>query len=264
MSDWPVMILIMALVLVVFGAASMMLRSRAFVRSAAAWQVVDVSHLEAPPPSAAQPLIAALIRLGFHRLGEAGRANKAQTAGPVQVWYFVDERGTTCAGVFTYVRVVSNLEVPTRELAGAAVIYSWFGEEAVIVTGYGSGEHIEEPNFRFHVISTSLEEAYRHHLAQLPDFQMRYGAPVRFDSMAQVIHLDAVYNARFARRRMRPTMIRSLGTSLFQLYLIILLLGTVLALQTLPFDPWIVIAAAGVLTLPALVLMVRLRRRQGG
>ncbi len=242
-------VLTIALAILLLGAARTLIQSRRLVRSAARWQVVDVSEMNITPPAILRPVITALTELGFRRLGEAGRLDLAPVVGPAQVWYFVDREGTSCAGVFS------------AQGEAVAVIYSWFGDKAVVVTGYPYGEFIEEADYRFHVVATSVADAYQHHREQIADFEMRYGAPRRMDSMAEVLRLDALYNTRFVERRQRPAVRREMTTLAFQFYLIVIVLGMVAALEIFDLPPLGVLGGAVLLALPATILYLRSRRR---
>jgi hypothetical protein len=136
----------------------------------------------------------------------------------VQIWYFADPDRTSIAGTFI-------TDQPH------AIIYSWFGQEAVIVTAYPVGDRIEEPNYRYHTVSTSLADAYRHHLAQMVDFKSHFGDPTVFESMATVLELDRQYNQKFSRRHRGMPLWHMAGTPIFQLYLMLVALGTVLTVQ---------------------------------
>ncbi|GEM_PF-2597174 len=245
------MILVVALALIILSVLYAVGSYVRVVSAAPQLRPVDMSHLETPPPPALHPVADRLIRLGFRRVGEAGQAAPSSSPDMPQIWYFTDQEGTTCAGVFAVGARVH------------AVIYSWFGQEAVIVTAFPAGETINEPNFRFHVVSTGIEDAYRHHLEQLPDFKIRYGPPARLDHMAEILLLDAVYNAKFVRRRFRPAMWRNLSTPLFQAYLVFVLLGALVAMREYHVPAGTLLAGLAVLMLPAVALFVWLSRESG-
>lgn len=178
---------VLALVLATLIMLLILVRRRVEAERANRIDATDMSHGHFPPPPAARPVIAELQRLGFRRIGEA--AINPQAPGPA-VWYLLDTPGTTCAGVFE----VHN--------TGVAVIYSWFGDDdAVLVTGFPAGTTIDDPDFRFHTVDTSLEDAYRYHLGQLTEFGAAHGFPLKLNSMQEILRLDHIYNERFAPRR---------------------------------------------------------------
>ncbi len=249
MLDSAIYVLVLALIVLLVGAAVTVTQSRRWARSATRWKIVDVSEMDIAPPAVLRPVITALGEMGFRRLGEAGRADLAPLVGPAQVWYFVDREGTTCAGVFS------------ARGEAVAVIYTWFDDQAVVITGYPYGELIEEPDYRYHTITTSVAEAYQYHREQLLDFERRYGPPHRLDSMAEVLRLEALYNQRFAERRQRPAVRREMTTLAFQFYLILVVLGMIAALRTLNLPPLWVLGGAILLALPAVVLYLQARRR---
>ncbi len=250
MPNWPLFVLAMALALVLLGVLATVVRYRLWIAEAQIWQVVDASDLELPPPPAVRVLVADLAALGFRRVGEGGRPDLAAQVGPAQIWYFADEDGTTCAGVF------AAGPYPT------VVLYSWFNDQAVIVTAHPQGEHIDEPDFRFHTVASSVTDAYQHHREQLPDFEDRYGAASRLDNMTEVLRLEALYNSSFARRRQKPILLRELHIPIFQLYLIAVALGLFVALQVLHLPLMPVLAVTGLLVVPAVALFVATRRRR--
>lgn len=180
---------------------------------------IDQTRLNVSPSDGVKSIAEALGNQGFSRLGEAGLPAGARLSGPVQIWYFVDPDKTTIAGTFVTDRA-------------HAIIYSWFGRQAVVITAYPVGDRIDQPNYRYSTISTSVADAYRHHLAQLADFKARYGTPTRFENMAMVLDLDRQYNQKFSRKRGRSSLWHLVGTSIYQLYLIAVVLGTVIVMQT--------------------------------
>lgn len=253
MFNNPLPLLAIALTILILGAAFTLLRARLFVQNMRTMHVLDVSDLNIPPPPVLQIIINALLDLGFRRLGEAGLPDvPGGTSSTAQVWYFIDRDATACAGVFT-----------ARYAPADVVIFSWFGDKAVIVTGYPYGEFIEEPNYRFHTITSGVADAYQHHLEQIADFAMRYGEPRRLDTMDEVLRLDRLYNQKFAARRQRPVVQRELITFIFQLYLMVVVLGIYAGLELLDLPPLIVLAGGALLVLPALIVYLRSRRRRG-
>ncbi len=230
------LILLLALVVVVLGDGALIVERVARYFSTPQVHAEDQSALSLPPPPPTRPLVEELSRLGFTRLGEAGLPSEAARRGPVQVWYFIDRDRTTVGGVFAI-----------RGILGHAMVYSWFGDEAVMVTGHRRGEEVEEPNFRYRVVQGTLSDAYRQHLAQIPDFSIRFGKPRRLDNMAEVLRLDTIYNQKFARRRLRRVMVQSISRPLFLLYVVLVLLGVYAASTWTRLPPLAILGAAGVL-----------------
>ncbi len=245
-----IVILGVVLALILFDAALALLAYQKQICAAAAMQPEDVSELVVEPPEVLLPAAETLRRLGFQRVGEAGRPELAAVAGPAQVWYFADHHATTCAGLFT------------GQGRAVVVFYSWFAERAVIVTGYLTGETIESRDFRFHVVNSSIEDAYQHHQAQIPNFADHYGAPLRLDAMPLILHLDEVYNVRFAPRRLRPPLIRRLLTPLLQLALVAVLIGAILAIRFFDQPTGPVLAATVVLMVGMGLIALLLRTRR--
>lgn len=219
-------------VLLVGDLARVLAQVRWFYWLAPRLRPVDQTRLNIPPPDGLKQISDALSALGFSRLGEAGLPESAHLSGPVQIWYFVDSERTTAAGTFITDRA-------------HAILYTWFGEQAVVVTAYPVGDRIEEPNYHYHTITSNLAEAHRHHLAQIPDFNTRFGAPTVFENMGTILLLDRVYNQKFSRLRGRLPLWRAMATSAFQIYLMAVLLGTVIAVQKFQPPALDVIAGMG-------------------
>lgn len=210
------LLLILAFAIIVLGDGIGVLDRLFRYLNAPSAHVQDRSSLNVPPPRPTTELVDELGRLGFTRLGEAGIAGSSQR-GPVQVWYYVDRDHSTVAGVFAI-----------GGLLGHALVYSWFGDEAVVVTGHRRGEEIDEPNFRFRVIDGTLTDTYRQHLASLPEFSTRFGRPRHLDDMAEVLRLDSHYNQKFARRRLRRALIQSMLRPLVVTYAVAVLFAAYL------------------------------------
>lgn len=158
-------------------------------------RVEDASHRGVPVPPALQPVVSALITLGFRRLGEKHTPVKG-VPGPHITWVFVDPEGTTEAEV-----------VPFRKAAFLGMDTA-YADDAVVETTYPAGEHIDEPCFRSHTVTSSVEAAYRHHLAQVADFAGAHGAPCRIDSMADSLRVEAMYRGRHVLRKFRRFIVR--------------------------------------------------------
>jgi hypothetical protein len=237
-------------VLLLGDLARLLARLRWFYWLAPRLRPVDQTRLNVPPPEGLNQIISALSALGFSRLGEAGLPERARLSGPVQIWYFVDTERTTAAGTFVTDRP-------------HAILYSWFGEEAVVVTAYPVGDRIEEPNYHYHTVNTNLAEAVRDHVAQIPDFNIRFGAPTVFESMATILQLDRVYNQKFSRLRGRFPLSRTIATSVFQLYLMAVLLGTVIVVERFQPPALDVVAAMAAFILLGSALYWIVRQRWG-
>ncbi len=148
----------------------------------------DISHLAPPPPPELQPAVAALQGLGFRRLGETS------TPLPIRLrqatsWLFVDADGTTHAEA-----------APMGKLAVVGLVTA-YGDEAAVETLCPIGERIDDPDYRSHTVTASIEAAYRHHAKQAADFATAHGAPRRIENMGDALQWDAVFRRRYARRR---------------------------------------------------------------
>lgn len=165
----------------------------------------DISHLGLPPPPELQPTVAALPALGFRRLGET---STPLPIGPRQAtsWLFVDAGNTT---------TVEAVPVGKPPMVGFQTVYA---DEAVVETIYPMGERIDDPHYRSHTVTASIEAAYRHHAKQAADFATAHGAPQRIESMADAMHWDAVFRRRYARRRGRRLYLTNLASLCASVY----------------------------------------------
>jgi hypothetical protein len=98
------------------------------------------------------------------------------------------------------------------------ILLTAFADEAVVETLYPVGEHINEPIFRSHTVTSSVEAAYRHHLAQVAEFAATHGAPCRFDAMADSLRVEAMYRRRHVLRRFRPFIVHGLVNIALSIY----------------------------------------------
>jgi hypothetical protein len=243
-------VIVIALVIGTFLLFSLLVMANSlwFYTKAPKLQAADASFLNLPPPPAIQPIVAALNELGFKRLGETGDLIAVTHHHQVRIWLFIDPNATTCAAVFA------------DGTQGHAIVYSWFGDEAVVVTAYPSGTSINDPDFRYHTISTSMGNAYRYHLEQVVEFKLRHGSPNRLNNMSEIIRLDTLYNAKFARRRLRPALLRGAGSPILILYMLLVLTSLLMAMYRLHLPSHIIMISMAVLILPVTIWLLRSRR----
>jgi len=184
-----------------------------FSRSAPNIRPADLSDLDVQPEPATAEMVGQLKELGFRRVGEAGFAEDRV----VRLWYLADGKGTTAAGVF-------NIKGTAY-----ATIYSWFGDEASIVYSIPTeGLMVNERNYLYRPLNTTPDVVYPQHLAAVQDFTMRFGSPRRLDSMPEILRLDAVYNQRFAQRKMAPDIRRAAIRAGAALVLAVILIAVLL------------------------------------
>jgi hypothetical protein len=141
--------------------------------------------------------------LGFQRLGELEivlpavgfvraliRRSDRHTA-----WIFVDPARTTEAAI-----VPGLVEFSSRHADGSYV-----------ETMYPIGEQINEPGLLISRIRSSVNDAYKRHLAMVDARVAEHGAPRPMETMAdQAVH-DADYRIQHARRQLRtPLIVRNL------------------------------------------------------
>ncbi len=168
----------------------------------------DISHLGLPPPPELQPTVAALQALGFRRLGET-KTPLPITPRQATRWVLVDASNTTEA------------EAEAEGKSSLIRFLTAYADEAMVETFYPMGECIDEPDYRSHTVTASVEAAYRHHAKQAADFATTHGAthgaPQHIESLADSMHWGAVCRHRYARRRGRRWYLwnlASLGASL--------------------------------------------------
>ena len=206
-------IIVILLAMVFLSSLTEMLGKRRFARSAPNIRPADLSELDVQPDAPTAQMINQLKVLGFRRVGEAGFVEDRV----VRFWYLVDAKGTTVAGVFN--------------VAGKAhaTIYSWFGDEACIVYSIPTeGLMVNERNYLYRPLNTTPDVVYPQHLAAVQDFTMRFGSPRRLDSMPEILRLDAVYNQRFAQRKMAPDIRRAAIRAGAALVLAVILIAVLL------------------------------------
>lgn len=141
-------------------------------------RAVDVSSTPAAPSGREREIIGFLLSMGFRRLGEAGVTFPDRQMA--RVWVLVNPEGTVQAEV----------------RGGMASFSTVFQGDALVVTDYPSGEHIEAPTYQSHTITTGLDDAYQHHLQQVDKFTQKYGTPRQIQTMADYLHLDALGRER--------------------------------------------------------------------
>jgi hypothetical protein len=136
-----------------------------------------------------------LEELGFHRLGEAELQLPFRPAAITWVW--VDAQDTIQA-----------------ELAFGRVSFSsFFSDNALLVTDYPNGEHINQPAYQSHTITTSLPDAYRYHQRQVEKFSRLHGLPRLVQSMIGYLYWETMgrtfpYGRRKLRRFLRIELVR--------------------------------------------------------
>jgi hypothetical protein len=176
---------------------------------------VDITHQRVPPSPQTKPIIEALTKLGFKRLGEVlVRMEKSPETG----WILTNPQATVVAEV-------------VEGTPGAMLLFSTtYADEAVVETGYPTGEHIETASFRSHTIETSVQDAFEYQMEQIAEFSNRRGVPRQIGQMSTYLDSDASYRLRHGMRKMRRHLwqgivhLAALGSSLVTLLMFLLLL----------------------------------------
>jgi hypothetical protein len=176
---------------------------------------VDITHQDTPPSSQTKPIIDTLAELSFKRLGET-LTELGESSGVT--WVLIDPQATVVAEV-----VESD--------PGAMLLFSTtYTDEAVVETGYPSGERINTSSFRSHTIATSVQDAYTHQMEQIAELGDQHGVPRRVGQMRAYFEVDAIHRLRHARRKLRRYLwmgilhLAALGSSLSMLLVFLLLL----------------------------------------
>jgi hypothetical protein len=161
----------------------------------------DVSAREAPVPPELKHHISVLEGLGFERLGEVEVKIPGARAAGSRLFLSADRR--------TF-----------AELTDAQIVLfvSVFPDDAVVETGFPVGENINARNFRSHTVTAGLEQAHRHHAAQIGAFAGEHGAPRPVGTMQDYLEWDAMYRRRHVGRKMRRHTLFALAQLLTLLY----------------------------------------------
>ncbi len=150
---------------------------------------IDSSSLQLEPPQETKELISALNSLEFHRLGEA--QVKLPDNKPVTIWVLVNPDDTIQAET-----VYDRLSLST-----------YFQQDVLLVTDYPNGEQIEMPKYQSHFITSSVNDAYRHHLEQIDLFSRRYGPPHTIQNMNDYLRWETMGRVNYGNIKLRRFMI---------------------------------------------------------
>ncbi len=186
------------------------------------WRVYDGSSTRRPfdasdaglqPPPELMPYLSTLMRLGFHRLGEAQldipgvRAVTLTATGEPRIvgdqttrhtiFVFVDGDGTV---------VAETGVVPRAPLL--ASLNSIYPDGSVVETMYPRGETIDDKDFHSGHSKHSLERAYDDQRGVMDRWRREHGAPRVISTMADYLRADADYRDRFAKRKLRGPLVR--------------------------------------------------------
>jgi hypothetical protein len=155
----------------------------------------------APSPSVA-PLVAALVMLGFRRLGEVELAMPATGAlGALRsqsvrhtAWVLADGPETTLAEVVDVLPMFS--------------LETWLADDTIIQTTYPLGEDIDMPGLRATHVDTSPADAYHHHRQMVDARATATATPVEAHSVGDYLRRDATYREQFATIFLRRGFVR--------------------------------------------------------
>jgi hypothetical protein len=145
----------------------------------------DVSNLQWTPSSRTQEIITSLNSIGFHRLGEALSILPYKRYVPV--WTLVN---------------ADNI-VQAEVVFGWMSLSTYFQDNVLVVTDYPSGEHIEMPRYQSHTVSSTINDAYMHHLEQVDKFRQQYGSPNLIKDMGDYLKWETVGRINYGGRKLK-------------------------------------------------------------
>lgn len=163
-------------------------------------EINDVSFWCKNPPAIIYEPIQILENLGFQRLGESD-TQMPGLAERIVVWLFKSEDGSIVCEV-----IPLNTEM-VPYMVGFSTAYD--GPRAV-ETLYPLGENIRDDDYQFVGIGDSVEAAYHYHIRQVGRFTKKYGQAKSINSMEDYLKQDKIWRKNFAKRQLRPSMIRGL------------------------------------------------------
>ena len=146
---------------------------------------IDISHLQLTPPSKTKEIIASLNSLEFHRLGES------QLELPIK------------KSVTVWILINSNNTIQAETGFGRISFSTFFQDNVLVVTDYPNGEHIEMPKYQSHTITSSISDAYQHHLEQVAKFSQKYGSPNIIRNMADYFQWETMGRLNYGSIKLR-------------------------------------------------------------
>ena len=168
----------------------------------------DASAAGLVPPRDVVPIIGALIRLGFHRLGEAQldlpgvrSTELTATAEPR-----ITGQSTTRHTIFVMVDPDGTVLAETGQIPGVPILVSFnsiYSDRSVVETMYPRGESIHDPDFHSGHNTQNLDRAYDDQRVEMNRWRLRHGTPRTMSTMADYLRADAEYRERFSRRKLR-------------------------------------------------------------
>jgi hypothetical protein len=187
-----------------------------------AWRVYDGSSTRRPfdasgaglqPPPELVPCLSALMRLGFHRLGEAQldipgvRAVTLTATGEPRI----AGEPTTRHTIFVFVDNDGTVVAETGVVPHAPLLTSFnsvYPDGSVVETMYPRGETIDHADFHSGHSKHSLDRAYHDQRGVMDRWRWEHGAPRVISTMSDYLRADADYRDRFAKRKLRGPMLR--------------------------------------------------------
>jgi hypothetical protein len=143
---------------------------------------IDISHLQIIPSNKLQSTIDKLSKLGFISLGQVR----------------VNIRGVQSADGWVFISPDKLTHAEATEVMIDLVIFTTvYFDNAVIETGFPTGERIETDTFRSHTITSDVEKAYHHHTQQIEDFNKLHGIPRKTETMHDYLYWDIMYREKY-------------------------------------------------------------------
>jgi hypothetical protein len=152
----------------------------------------DGSAIAPPPPPGVARMGEQLKEIGFRRVGE--RTLVLPGVGRRFEWNLVDEPTTT------YVALVP---VATSPLGARLSCYSAFADGAFVATSYPDGTTVQRDDLLAGAAGRTPVECVQEHRRRVATFAAPHGAPLRNETMADLLARDATYRERHGGATLR-------------------------------------------------------------
>jgi hypothetical protein len=152
----------------------------------------DGSAIAPPPPPGVTRLGDELAQLGFRRIGE--RTLVLPGVGRRFEWNLVDE------STITYVALVP---VPSSPIGARMSCYSAFPDGAFVATSFPDGTVVTRDDLLTGPAGRTPAECVDEHRRRTMEFSGMHGAPLRNQTMADLLQRDATYRERHGGATLR-------------------------------------------------------------
>jgi hypothetical protein len=152
----------------------------------------DGSAIAPPPPAGVARLGDGLAQIGFRRIGE--RTLVLPGVGRRFEWNLVDESTTTYAAL---------VPVATSPLGARLSCYSAFADGAFVATSFPDGSVVQRDDLWTGPAGRTPAECVEEHRRRVSEFASRHGAPLRNQTMTDLLDRDATYRQRHGGATLR-------------------------------------------------------------